>query len=157
MLDTHYIVRIKSSMIEKEDLVQSILAIQLSLFFLLLLGATVINYSTTKRLCKPYYDNLTFLQNFELKRCFFLTRFIKISDLRSFVEGGVWVDPFEHESKECYINNAHPVNAAADIARWAEIIGNKELVAKGNAQRDYAWNRCQRVVREYRKKGIIVD
>ena len=73
------------------------------------------------------------------------------------MEGGVWVDPFEHESKECYIKNAHPVNAAADIARWAEIIGNKELVAKANAQRDYAWNRCQRVVREYRKKGIIVD
>jgi len=64
-------------------------------------------------------------------------------------------DPNDIESKQCYINNAHPVNTASDIARFAELIGDKELEAK--AQHDYAWNSWQRVLRAGAKRGIIVD
>ncbi len=49
ILGQDYIVQIKSSMIEQEDLIQTILIFQLSLFCLLLLGAVVINYFINKK------------------------------------------------------------------------------------------------------------
>ncbi|HTN36953.1 MAG TPA: HAMP domain-containing sensor histidine kinase [Arachidicoccus sp.] len=67
MLGKDYIVRIKSSLIEKEYLIQTILSIQLSLFFLLLFGAATINYFISKRIWQPFYKNLAFLQSFKLE------------------------------------------------------------------------------------------
>lgn len=67
MLGKEYIIQIKSSLIEKEDLVKTILTIQLSLFFLMLLGAAIINHFINKKVWKPFYSNLAFLKNFNLE------------------------------------------------------------------------------------------
>ncbi|AYD47061.1 sensor histidine kinase [Arachidicoccus soli] len=67
ILGQDYIVQIKSSMIEQEDLIQTILIFQLSLFCLLLLGAVVINYFINKKVWQPFYKNLEFLKNFKLE------------------------------------------------------------------------------------------
>lgn len=67
ILGEDYIVQIKSSMIEQEDLIQTILIIQLSLFALLLLGAVCINYLINKKVWQPFYNSLAFLKNFELE------------------------------------------------------------------------------------------
>lgn len=68
MLGEDYIVRIKSSMIEKEDLVKAILLIQLSMFCLLALGATLINYLINRKVWRPFYEVLFFLENFNLEK-----------------------------------------------------------------------------------------
>ncbi|MGF7230522.1 sensor histidine kinase [Arachidicoccus sp.] len=67
ILGQEYIVQIKSSMIEQEDLVQTILIIQFTLFCLLLLGAVVINYFINKKVWQPFYENLEFLKSFKLE------------------------------------------------------------------------------------------
>ena len=68
MLGEDYIVQIKSSMIEKEDLVQAVLLIQLSMFCLLALGATLINYLINRKVWRPFYEVLFFLENFNLEK-----------------------------------------------------------------------------------------
>ncbi|WP_344978245.1 HAMP domain-containing sensor histidine kinase [Compostibacter hankyongensis] len=68
MLGKAYVVQIKSSLIEKEDLVQTILLIQLSLFFLMLIGAVGINYFINKKVWSPFYNTLFFLKNFDLEK-----------------------------------------------------------------------------------------
>lgn len=67
ILGKDYIVQIKSSMIEQEDLIQTILIIQLSLFGFLLLGAVIINYLINKKVWQPFYNSLEFLKNFKLE------------------------------------------------------------------------------------------
>ncbi|HEY0299111.1 MAG TPA: histidine kinase dimerization/phospho-acceptor domain-containing protein [Arachidicoccus sp.] len=67
ILDKDYIVQIESSLIEKEDLIKTILFIQLGLFFLLLFGAVIINYFINKKVWKPFYESLVVLKNFDIE------------------------------------------------------------------------------------------
>lgn len=67
ILGKNYVIQIESSMIEKEDLIKTILFIQLGLFLFLLLGAVGINYFINKNVLKPFYGSLTFLQQFNLE------------------------------------------------------------------------------------------
>ena len=62
-----YVVSIESSLFEKEDLIQTILTIQLGILVLLLLGTVGINYFIHKRIWKPFYDSLAFLKAFNIE------------------------------------------------------------------------------------------
>lgn len=66
ILDKLYVVSIESSMFEKEDLIQTILTIQLGILLLLLIGTVVINYFIHKRIWEPFYDSLTYLKDFNI-------------------------------------------------------------------------------------------
>lgn len=63
-----YVVSIKTSLYEKEELISTILYIQLGILFLLLGGAVIIKYLINKRVWRPFYDCLQFIQEFEVER-----------------------------------------------------------------------------------------
>lgn len=66
ILDKDYIVQIESSVLEKDDLIRTILEIQLGLLLVLLCGAVAINYFINKKVWKPFYRSLSFLQHFNV-------------------------------------------------------------------------------------------
>lgn len=61
-----YIITFRTSLVEKEDLLQSILFLQITLLLFLFIGSTVINRNISKKLWKPFRDILDFLKRFEL-------------------------------------------------------------------------------------------
>lgn len=67
ILNKDYIVQIESSVLEKDELIRTILVIQLGLLLILLCGAVGINYFINKKVWKPFYKNLTFLQQFNVE------------------------------------------------------------------------------------------
>lgn len=67
ILGKKYIVDIESSLIEKEDLIRTILSIQLGILFLLLSGAVLINYFINRKIWKPFYDCLYSLKQFNIE------------------------------------------------------------------------------------------
>ncbi|GAB3348076.1 hypothetical protein GCM10027566_03110 [Arachidicoccus ginsenosidivorans] len=67
ILGRPYIVNIESSLFEKEDLIQTILTIQLGILVLLLAGTVGINYFIHKRIWKPFYDSLAYLKAFNIE------------------------------------------------------------------------------------------
>ena len=62
-----YIVAIESSLFEKEDLVRTILSIQLGILVLLLLGTVIINYLINKKVWRPFYEALAYLKAFNIE------------------------------------------------------------------------------------------
>lgn len=62
-----YVVNIESSLFEKEDLIQTILTIQLGILLLLLMGTVSINYFIHKRIWAPFYDSLSYLKEFNIE------------------------------------------------------------------------------------------
>lgn len=66
ILGKEYVVGIESSMIEKEDLIKTILWIQLSLLCLLLVGWAFINYYTNKKIWSPFYKIVDALKDFDI-------------------------------------------------------------------------------------------
>lgn len=67
ILGKKYYVNIESSLIEKEDLIKTILLIQLGVFFFLLSGAAYINYFINKKVWRPFYESLSFLKQFKIE------------------------------------------------------------------------------------------
>lgn len=67
ILDRDYVVQIESSVLEKDELIKTILMIQLGLLLVLLCGAVVINYFINKKVWKPFYRSLSFLQHFNVE------------------------------------------------------------------------------------------
>lgn len=61
-----YIITFRTSLVEKDDLLQSILFLQITLLLFIFIGTTLINRSISKKLWKPFRDILDFLQRFEL-------------------------------------------------------------------------------------------
>lgn len=68
ILDRDYIVQIESSVLEKDELIRTILVIQLGLFLVLMCGAVGINYFINKKVWRPFYRNLSFLQHFDVEK-----------------------------------------------------------------------------------------
>ena len=62
-----YVISIESSMFEKEDLIRTILTIQLGILLLLLAGTVAINYFIHKRVWQPFYDSLAYLKEFNIE------------------------------------------------------------------------------------------
>lgn len=58
----------KVSLVEKEDLLTSILIVQISLLLLLFLGFIIINRVISKRIWAPFHNILSFLKNYELTK-----------------------------------------------------------------------------------------
>lgn len=67
ILGQTYVVSIESSLFEKEDLIQTILTIQLGILLLLLIGTVGINYFIHKRIWRPFYDSLAYLKAFNIE------------------------------------------------------------------------------------------
>jgi signal transduction histidine kinase len=66
LFNQDYIITFRTSLVEKEDLLQSILVLQIGLLLFLLLGSIFINRNINKKIWQPFRDILSFLQNFEL-------------------------------------------------------------------------------------------
>jgi signal transduction histidine kinase len=62
-----YVVSIRASLFEKEDLIRTILTIQFGILILLLIGAVGINYFVHKRIWKPFYHSLDYLRQFNIE------------------------------------------------------------------------------------------
>jgi len=62
-----YVVSIRASLFEKEDLIRTILTIQLGILILLLIGTVGINYFVHKRVWKPFYESLDYLRQFNIE------------------------------------------------------------------------------------------
>ncbi|SEA66744.1 Signal transduction histidine kinase [Arachidicoccus rhizosphaerae] len=62
-----YVVSIKASLFEKEDLIRTILTIQFGILILLLIGTVGINYFVHKRIWKPFYNSLDYLRQFNIE------------------------------------------------------------------------------------------
>lgn len=68
LLNKNYIVTFKSSLIEKDDLIQAVLTLQITLLLLLLVGLLFINNYISKKLWAPFQDILNYLKTFELDK-----------------------------------------------------------------------------------------
>lgn len=66
LFNQDYIITFRTSLVEKDDLLQSILFLQITLLLFLFIGSTVINRNISKKLWKPFRDILDFLKSFEL-------------------------------------------------------------------------------------------
>nr|MBC7613200.1 HAMP domain-containing histidine kinase [Pseudopedobacter sp.] len=66
LFNQDYIITFRTSLVEKEDLLQSILFLQIGLLLFLFLGSIFINRRISKKIWQPFRDILNFLQNFEL-------------------------------------------------------------------------------------------
>lgn len=66
LFNQDYLITFRTSLVEKEDLLQSILFLQITLLLFLFIGSIVINKNISKKLWKPFRDILDFLKHFEL-------------------------------------------------------------------------------------------
>ncbi len=66
ILGKRYYINIESSLVENEDLIQTVLLIQLGIFFFLFSGAALINYYINKKVWRPFYANLSYLKQFKI-------------------------------------------------------------------------------------------
>ncbi len=58
----------KVSLVEKEDLIQSILVVQISLLLLIFLGFIIINRFISKKIWTPFHNILSFLKSYDLTK-----------------------------------------------------------------------------------------
>lgn len=58
----------KVSLVEKEDLIQSILIVQISLLLLIFIGFVIINRTISNKVWTPFHGILDFLKNYELTK-----------------------------------------------------------------------------------------
>ena len=68
IFDQIYIITFKTSLLEKEDLLKSILLVQVSLLLFLFIGSIFINRSISKKIWRPFQEILDFLKNFDLEK-----------------------------------------------------------------------------------------
>ncbi|MBK0382542.1 HAMP domain-containing histidine kinase [Pedobacter sp. SD-b] len=64
----YYNVSFKVSLLENDDLIQSILMVQITLLIFLLVGFQLVNRSISKRVWKPFNKILSFLKNYDLDK-----------------------------------------------------------------------------------------
>jgi signal transduction histidine kinase len=67
VLGKSYVVSIRSSLVEKDDLIRAILFIQLGILFVLLAGAVIINYLINRKVWTPFYESLDFIKRFNVE------------------------------------------------------------------------------------------
>lgn len=65
---THYYIYIQKSLVENEDLIQSIVALLSALLITLLAGAFGINYWASKKLWRPFYHSIQQLAGFQINQ-----------------------------------------------------------------------------------------
>lgn len=63
-----YLLQIKTSLVDNDDLIQSIVNVQVILLLLLLGGLFIINSSLSRRIWKPFYITLDKLRNYKVER-----------------------------------------------------------------------------------------
>lgn len=62
-----YLLQIKTSLVENEDLIESIVKVQITLLILLLTGLFFINKNLAKKIWKPFYSTLEKLRSFKVE------------------------------------------------------------------------------------------
>lgn len=63
-----FLLQVKTSLVDNEDLIKSIVQVQIILLLFLLAGLFVINRSLSKRIWKPFYTTLDKLRNYKIEK-----------------------------------------------------------------------------------------
>lgn len=68
LLNREYIIAFKSSLIEKDDLIQAVLGLLITLLMLLTAGSMYINHYISKKIWAPFRSILDYLKNYDLDK-----------------------------------------------------------------------------------------
>ncbi|MCJ7936304.1 MAG: HAMP domain-containing histidine kinase [Chryseobacterium sp.] len=106
----NYTVRIQKSMIEDEDLLKSILMLQLVFIFFLILGLGLINFSISKKLWLPFNDIVKKMKNYRVDISaglhFMPTNIIEFKDLENSISELVDRNNTLYRSQKEFTENA---------------------------------------------------
>jgi signal transduction histidine kinase len=68
VVDKPYQVKLKSSLLDSEDLIKNIVAVMAILMLLMIAGLLIINQMIAKKIWKPFYDTLNKLHNYQIEK-----------------------------------------------------------------------------------------
>jgi signal transduction histidine kinase len=66
--DKPYQVKLKSSLLDSEDLIKNIVAVMAALMVLMIAGLLIINQRITRKIWKPFYDTLNKLHHYQIEK-----------------------------------------------------------------------------------------
>ncbi len=119
-----YTISFKVSLVENDDLIKSILIVQITLLLLLFIGFQLVNRSISKKIWKPFYKILNFLKDYDLDKKPLLND--EILGIEEFNDLNIEVNSLISRSEKTYqLQKEFTENAAHELQTPVAIIKTK--------------------------------